>query len=247
MNKTGYKKVIDYLNRCLEHNYLSHAYIFYGPDEISKQETAYWFANKILNNKEQKWHPDLFAIKPELDENATIGLIRQLKNFLTLKPHFSEYKIALIEAAEKLNSYAQNALLKIFEEAPSQAIIILGVKTLDSISAAIVSRGVKLSFWRIPTEAAPQDKTISDIFELFLKADIGERYKSIEKLDSSKAPEFLKAWLNFLRTKFKADPTKKITALLAKSQNIYFKLNETNLNPKFAYDELLLSLTAWKP
>ena len=242
MNKTGYKKITDYLTRCIERNCLSHAYIFYGPDEDPKHEIAFWFANTILKNKNFKFHPDLFFIKPGFNEEISIDWIRQLKKFLTLRPYSSEFKIVIVETAEKLNSYAQNALLKIFEEAPNHAIIILCAKTLNSISDTIVSRAVKLPFWRIQTEALPPDKTISDIFELLLKTDSSNKYDYIEKLDSRKVLEIFKAWLNFLRIKFKANPTKKITDLLTKSQNIYFKLNETNINPKFAYDELVLSL-----
>lgn len=237
-----YPKIINYLNRCLENKLLSHAYIFYGPDEDPKRQIALWFANAILRNKNFKFHPDLFFIKSGLNEEISIDWIRQLKNFLTLRPSSSEYKIVVIETAEKLNSYAQNALLKIFEEAPNYAVIILDVKTLDSISDTIVSRAIKLPFWRIQTGIRPPDKTISDIFELLLKTDLGKRYGSIEKLGSNKVLEIFEAWLNFLRIKFKANPTKKITNLLTRSQNIYFKLNETNINPKFAYDELLLSL-----
>ena len=140
MNETGYKKIIDYLTRCIERNCLSHAYIFYGPDEDSKHEIALWFANTILSAKGGKFHPDLFFIKPVFNEEISIDWIRQLKNFLTLRPYSSEFKIVIIETAEKLNSYAQNALLKIFEEAPNHAIIILCAKTLDSISDTKIGR-----------------------------------------------------------------------------------------------------------
>ncbi len=239
-----YQKIIDYLNNCIKKDLLSPAYIFYGPDEDSKHETALWFANMILSAKGGEFHPDLFFIKPGFNEEISIDLIRQLKKFLTLRPHLSEHKIVVIETAEKLNSYAQNALLKIFEEAPIQAIVILCAKTLDSISDTIASRAIKLSFWRIQTKILPPDKTISDIFELLLKTDFSNKYGCIEKLNSRNALEIFKAWLDFLRIKFKANPTKKITNLLTKSQSIYFKLNETNLNPKLAYDELVLSL--WK-
>ena len=205
---------------------------------------VFWFANTILRNKNFKFHPDLFFIKPAVDEKISIDWIRQLKKFLTLKPYSSEFKIVIIETAEKLNSYAQNALLKIFEEAPDHTIIILCIKTLDSISDTIISRAIKLPFWRIQTKTLLPDKTTSDIFEFLFKADFSNKYGCIEKLDSRNTLEIFAAWLNFLRIKFKANPTKKITDLLAKSQSIYFKLNETNINPKFAYDELVLSL--WK-
>ncbi|MBI4919962.1 hypothetical protein HY838_01595 [Candidatus Azambacteria bacterium] len=241
MNETGYKKIANYLTKCIGRDYLSHAYIFYGPDEDSKHKTAFWFADKILKNDNRKFHPDLLSIKPEMNDELSIDLIRQLKNFLTLRPYSNEYKIAIIETAEKLNNFAQNALLKIFEEAPKHAIVILCVNTLDSIADTIISRAVRLPFWRIKPAVSEPDKKTSDIFEALLGANFSSKYNYIEKLNSQKAPKIFKTWLYFLREKFKTNPTKKITDLLAKSQNIYFKLNETNINPKFAYDELLLN------
>lgn len=240
-----YEKIIFYLNTCIEKDMLSHAYIFYGPDENSKNETAFWFANKILKSVGRaKFHPDLFAIKSELNEDISIDLVRQVKNFLALRPYSSNHKVVIIEMAEKLNSHAQNALLKIFEEAPHYAVIILGVKTLNSISDTIVSRAVKLPFWRIQPKALPPDKTTQDILEDLFKTEFLNKYQCVEKISSYTALEFFKIWLNFLRIKFMDKPTKELSNLLIKSQNIYFKLNETNINPKFAYDELILSL--WK-
>lgn len=238
-----YKQITDYLNKCIENDCLSHAYIFYGPDENFKNKAAFWFANKILTCR-QAWHPDLFSIKSEFNKEISINLVRQLKNFLTLRPYSSEHKIVIIETAEKLNTYAQNALLKIFEEAPNHAIIILCVKTLDSISDTIVSRAVKLPFWRAQSESSLPNQIISGIFEDLFKTNFLNKYNCIEKLSAYKGLEIFKAWLNFLRIKFRDNPTKELAGLLTKSQNIYFKLNETNINPKFAYDELILSL--WK-
>ncbi len=219
---------------------MSHAYIFYGPDENSKHETAFWFANKILKNENPKFHPDLLTMKSELNEDISIDSIRQVKNFLALRPYSSNHKVVIIEMAEKLNIHAQNALLKTFEEAPNYAVIILGVKTLSSISDTVVSRGIKLPFWRIQPETLPSDKTTQ--FEDLFKTEFLNKYKCVEKIGSDTALEFFKTWLNFLRIKLVDKPTKKLSELLVKSQNIYFKLNETNINPKFAYDELILSL-----
>ncbi|MEK7578163.1 MAG: hypothetical protein AAB789_00410 [Patescibacteria group bacterium] len=238
----SYPKIINYLSRCIENKPLPHAYVFYGPDDGPKNQAALWFSNMLLRNKNLKFHPDLFFIKPEFNEEISINLIRQVKKFLTLRPYSSEYKVVIIETAEKLNSYAQNALLKIFEEAPNHAVIILCAKTLDSISDTVVSRAIRLPFWRIKTDGWLPDKNTSDIFELLLKTDFPNKYGCVEKLDPRKALETFESWLNFLRIKFKTDPTKKITDLLTKSQHIYFKLNETNINPKFAYDELILAL-----
>ncbi len=237
----NYQKITDYLNRCVENNCLSHAYIFYGPDESAKRAITLKFANKILNS-DFKFNPDLILISADTDEERSINLIRQLKKFLILSPYYGKYKIAVIEAAEKLNIYAQNALLKIFEEAPNHAIIILNAKTIDSIPETIASRGVKLPFWRQNNIEPPADEKIIETFNEIISDGLKDRYYIIEKFDSYPTIEVFKLWLVFLRTKFLFSPNKKLSNLLKASQNIFFKLNETNINPKFAYDELILSL-----
>lgn len=239
----GYKKTIDYLNRCIECNALSHAYIFYGPDESVKKEIALQFSDKILN-KNLKFNPDLILISADNDEERSINLIRQLKKFLTLSPYYGKYKIAIIDAAEKLNIYAQNALLKIFEEAPNHAIIILNVKTISGVPETLASRGVKLPFWQQNNNESLVDEKIAEIFEEILSDSAKDRYYTIEKFNNYKAMEIFQLWLQFLRNKFLLNPTQKLNNLLKISQNIYFKLKETNINQKFAYDELILNLNS---
>ena len=236
----NYDKIKTYLNYCLDSDNLSHAYIFYGPDEISKRRIAFWFANNILKNKDARFHPDLFSFKPEIFSDISIDLIRQMKKFLSLSPYSGTYKVVIIENAENLNDYAQNALLKTFEEAPIHAIIVLCVKTLDSICETVVSRGVKLPFWQ-PNEQ--KEENFFDIFEKAIKSDNSELFSAFENLsNNNKTSTVFKSWLKFLRNKFILSLDKKLFDLLKISQNIYFKLNETNINPKLAYDELLFNL-----
>lgn len=237
----AYQKIVGYLNNCIEQDMLSHAYIFYGPDEISKHETAFWFANKILGNSESKFHPDLFAVKPDVDDEITIGLVRQLKKFLVLSPYYASSKVAIIESAERLNANAQSALLKIFEEAPAHAVIILCAKTIDSVPQTIASRGLKIPFWRRADDEPIHDQKVLNAFNNLLAEDFTDKYAALEKLNGYRAAETFELWLKFLRLNFLSNP-EKFSKLLKASQDIYFKLNETSFNPKFAYDELVLSL-----
>ena len=211
---------------------LPHAYVSYGPDETVKKEIAYWFANKILNNR-QAWHPDLLTIKPEASANIVIDLARQIKKFLVLSPYVATYKIVIIESAEKLNDYAQNALLK----------IILCAAATDSLLETIVSRGIKLPFWRgQQTDFKEADKQIVEILRKFSAADINEKYLLAEKLGKNNPVQVFELWLKFLRNQFLAESSNKTALILKISQEIYFKLNETNFNHKLAYDELILNL-----
>ncbi len=236
-----YQKTIDYLNKCIESDYLSHAYIFYGPDHSAKKAVALKFANKILNS-DFNFNPDLILISADADEERSINSIRQLKKFMILSPYWGKYKIAVIDAIEKLNTHAQSALLKIFEEVPKHAIIILNAKTIDSIPETIASRGVKLPFWHQDNVPPTIDNKIKETFSEILAGDLKDQYCAVLKFNNYPAIEIFKLWLWYLRTEFLINPTNKLNNLLKKSQDIYFKLNETNINPKFAYDELVINL-----
>lgn len=237
----NYKKIIDYLTECIKSDRLSHAYIFYGPDEAAKKNISLKFADLILNTG-YKFHPDLMLISENDNEEQSINTIRQLRKFMILSPYSGKYKIAIVERAEKLNIYAQNALLKIFEEAPHKSIIILCAKTIDSIPETIASRGVKFPFWRKNNSEFILDEKVAKVFINILNGDSNNKYQYIEKLDSLKTIEIFRMWLEFLRSKFLFDPNKKLAGILKISQNIYFKLSETNINHKLAYDELILNL-----
>lgn len=238
-----YPKITGYLNKCAEQDLLSHAYIFYGPDEVAKKNIVMNFADKVLNSA-SKFKPDLMLISADTNEELSINLIRQLKKFLFLSPYFGKYKIAIIEKAENLNLYAQNALLKIFEEAPNHAIIIICVKTIDLISETIASRGVKLPLWQENNTELIANAKIIEAFNKMLDDNSKNQYHIVEQFNNYAAVEIFKEWLKFLRSKFLSSQSKKFSDLLKVSQNIHFKLNETNINPKFAYDELILNL--WK-
>jgi len=238
-----YRKITDYLDKCVEQDLLSHAYIFYGPDETAKKIIAADFANKIIGST-SKFNPDLMSISTDANEELTINLIRQLKKFLSLSSCFGKYKVVIIEKAENLNIFAQNALLKTFEEAPKHAIIIICVKTIDLISETIASRGVKLPFWQENKKNLTVDSKILEAFDKMLDDNSKNQYQIIEQFNNYAAAEIFREWLEFLRSKFLSSQSKRLNNILRVSQDIYFKLNETNVNPKLSYDELIMNL--WK-
>ncbi len=183
-------------------------------------------------------------VKSNANEEVVINLIlKELKKFLVLTPHSAARKVALIEHGEHLNDNAQSALLKIFEEAPKHAVIIICVKTPDSLLETTVSRAVKLSFWK--QELKPDeiyDKKLEETFENFLSKNLSGRYLLTEKLVGNYKPkDFFENWLKFLRARFLKDP-EKMLGIIKASRDIYFKLNETYVNSKLAFDELILSL-----
>ena len=75
-------------------------------------------------------------------DKATIGVeeIRDFRDDMFLSSTESEYKVYIIDEAEKLTVNAQNALLKVLEEPPSKVIIMLLAEATDSILTTIKSR-----------------------------------------------------------------------------------------------------------
>ena len=65
---------------------------------------------------------------------------------ISIKPVENDRKVVIIDDADKMNINAQNALLKILEEPPSYAIIILIVANKEKILKTILSRVYEIFF-----------------------------------------------------------------------------------------------------
>lgn len=121
---------------------LGHAQLLYGRAGFGKREFARDFAQLLLCETPQHDracgrcrgctlfeagnHPDYLRIAL-LEENKTllIDQIRELGAYYALRPHYRDTKIATIEAADTMNRAAANALLKLLEEPPAGALLLL--------------------------------------------------------------------------------------------------------------------------
>jgi len=77
-------------------------------------------------------HPDLFVAEPLWDEKRgkyqteiTIETIRKLTSFLSRTAALGGARVAIIDAADDMNRNAANALLKVLEEPPAGALLLL--------------------------------------------------------------------------------------------------------------------------
>ena len=71
-------------------------------------------------------HPDLHRLAPSgAGLQVSIGQVRALIGELALLPMEGRFRVAVVEAAHRLNPDAQNALLKTLEEPPAGAVIVL--------------------------------------------------------------------------------------------------------------------------
>lgn len=107
--------------------------LFEGKEGIGKKSAAKWLAAKILQTPDlNDAHPDFFLLEKSVDaktgkEKAEISAddARKLAKFLSLTAAQSEFRVAIVDSADRLNPTAANAILKIVEEPPRNSVIIL--------------------------------------------------------------------------------------------------------------------------
>lgn len=98
-------------------------------------------------------NPDCLTISREAEKNfISIEQIRDLKEWIYLKPFRSPQKIAFIPNASKMTVEAQNSLLKILEEPPLNSFIVLSCKNKRQLLPTVVSRCLPISSLQKLTE-----------------------------------------------------------------------------------------------
>ena len=179
---------------------------------------------------------DYFEIFPE-KKQISIDKIRELKGHIYQKPIKSKVKFVAVKDADLLTLEAQNALLKLLEEPPAHAVIVLATGSGQKLLPTIRSRTVEI-------DIRTQKKHLSKIFE-FEGANFDESITSLSEIENSKA------WLNeqiesnYQRLLFqinKNDP-KGISETAKRIEDLCYckKLIEANVGAKFVLFNLLLS------
>lgn len=141
----GHNKNKKYFETIIKNGQLSHAYLFSGSEMIGKKMFAQDLVN-LLNNRKAENNPDLKLV------SYTIEDARNLKSFLSVKPYYGPYKVAIIDDAENLTAEASNALLKILEEPSASSIIILISSRPKSLLPTVLSRCQEIKFQSLDNE-----------------------------------------------------------------------------------------------
>lgn len=218
------------------------SYLIIGRGKKKREETARIAKNVGIDIV--KVSPDLFIISP-IKKNLSIDQIRELKKHIFQKPVKDKFKFVLIEQAEKLTTEAQNALLKIFEEPPSHAVIVLEAKNKSQILPTIQSRAIIKSIYN--------DKFDADEINLLEETEISTLLEKIAEIENPAD------WLDNqmillyqqLKTNLRANlpagrqgphhSSALISAIIEKCAETK-SIIESNVNPKFALANLIFSL-----
>ena len=135
----GQVSVKSKLKRAIETGNITNAYLLTGPEGVGKKMIAEDFAESLLGLRLEN-SPDYKCIGVKKGENSIkIDQIRDMIGNMSIKP-YGDYKIFIIDDADKMTIQAQNALLKTLEEPSAYGIIILVTRNDQALLDTIRSR-----------------------------------------------------------------------------------------------------------
>lgn len=190
-----------------------------------------------------------------VDFEKAIGIeeIRNIQKRIYLKPTRSKIKAVVIKNAETLTVEAQNAFLKMLEEPPESAVIILTTYNQDLLLPTIVSRCKIIAPEKneLVLEKNELDESLT-ILDLFFSASTGAKLKLAQDFGKNRETA-----LDFLAKMIMAARQKLIMSVLNDKQSekllilkhLYFlkSLNKayqtaknTNVNPRVILENLFL-------
>ena len=156
---------------------MHHAWLITGPEGIGKATLAFRFARRLLAGRDAggslaldpghpvfrrvaaAGHADMLTIERAYDEKTkrwkrdiAVSDVRKINGFMALTPAEGGWRVAVVDGAEDLNQNSANALLKILEEPPSRAVLILVCSAPGRLPPTIRSRCRHLRLSPLPDE-----------------------------------------------------------------------------------------------
>jgi len=159
VTETIHKDLADQFELLIEKQRLAHAYLFIGPRDVGKHETALFIASKICDDI------DIHIVESEEEKTSiTIEQIRMMLDQVKLRAFSSDKKVFIIKNAEELTLEAGNALLKTLEEPSKNSILILTTSKPQWILETIQSRCQNVYF-ATPKRAEIKLKLMDELHE----------------------------------------------------------------------------------
>jgi DNA polymerase-3 subunit delta' len=144
---------------------MHHAWLITGPEGVGKATFAYRFARRLLAGRPTGEslaldpadpvfrrvaagsHADLLTVERMLNEKTkrmktqiAVEDVRKINGFMSLTPAEGGWRVVVVDGAEDMNQASANALLKILEEPPPRAILLLVCASPGRLLPTIRSR-----------------------------------------------------------------------------------------------------------
>lgn len=142
-----------------DHKRLASTYLITGNQASGKEDVALGFALSLLCSQKRKFescecsvctrilgrnHPDVRWGPPLTARSIKIEEVRELMGWASFKPYEGEWKIFILEGADRLTLEAANAFLKTLEEPPKQTIFCLLCESKAQVLETIQSRSFEI-------------------------------------------------------------------------------------------------------
>ena len=184
---------------------LHHGWLITGPQGVGKATLAYRFARRLLAGGAPEGtlalsetqptfkrvaaatHADLLTVEREWDEKRNrfrgeivIKDVLRVADFLHLTPAEGGWRVVVVDGAEDLNRSAANALLKMLEEPPPRAILLLVCSAAGRLLPTIRSRCRRLRL-----NALSSDEMSALLAKALPAMDAAERLRLASLADGS--------------------------------------------------------------
>ena len=183
----GHQPVEAMLAEAMRSGRMHHAWLLTGPEGVGKATLAFRFARRLLagvpegatlamDEREKVFrrvaagsHADLLTIERAWDAKRkrlrgeiVVDDVRRIATFLHLTPAEGGWRVVVLDGAEDLNRNAANALLKVLEEPPPRAILLLVCSAAGRLLPTIRSRCRRLRL------APLDDAAMADLLARYL-------------------------------------------------------------------------------
>jgi DNA polymerase III delta' subunit len=169
----GHRALVLLLTRAIARDTLPQSLVFSGPDGVGKRLAAVSVAQtlncpkaapvaeslsgelpidacgecSVCRRIAQGVHPDVIQLA---SDGIRIDDIREAVQSAGYRPFEGKRRVFILDAADKLSSEVQNALLKTLEEPPPSSVFVLVTSRPDSLLPTVRSRCPTLRFGRLP-------------------------------------------------------------------------------------------------
>ena len=157
-------EVAEFFRRAVASGRLAHAYLFLGPKGVGKSEFARELTRHLFcldraaktstnggmescgkcRNCQRLAHgnfPDLhWFTRAEGKRDIIMDDIDRFQREMSFKPVEGSWKVFVVEEADRLNEHSANHMLKVLEEPPAHALILLLAEEEDDMLPTILSR-----------------------------------------------------------------------------------------------------------